>query len=127
MKPFPDDKFPDNLVIPRADRDYRIGMKAFPDHPMNRFRIVSFIHDATIRLQVLGHCRNNFSAWPVSWTLLFKATNPVSTCCSASTESEVFKGCFRILPVRSEKYWLQYPLVNPEESIAVMGIFSSEV
>jgi hypothetical protein len=42
-----------------------------------------------------------------------------------STEMEVFRKCFRSFPVRSGKLWLQYPLVNPEESIAVMGMLSS--
>ena len=41
---------PDNLVIPGTNRDNRIGMKVFPDQSMNRFRIVSFIHDVTIGL-----------------------------------------------------------------------------
>ena len=41
---------PDNLVLSGADRDNRIGMKIFPDDLMNRFRIVSFVHDVTIRL-----------------------------------------------------------------------------
>jgi len=39
---------PNNLIIPRADWDNRIGMKMFSDKPMNRFRIVSFVHDVTI-------------------------------------------------------------------------------
>ena len=39
---------PNNLNIPSADRDNRIGMKMFSDKPMNRFRIVSFVHDETI-------------------------------------------------------------------------------
>ena len=39
---------PDNLVIPGTNRDNLIGMKDFPDQSMNRFRIVSFIHDITI-------------------------------------------------------------------------------
>ena len=41
---------PDNLVIPGTNRDNRIGMKVFPDQPVNRFRVVSFVHDITIRL-----------------------------------------------------------------------------
>ena len=40
----------DNFVIPGADRDNGIGVKVFPDQSMNRFRIVSFIHDVTIGL-----------------------------------------------------------------------------
>jgi hypothetical protein len=39
---------PNILIIPRADWDNRVGMKMFSDKPMNRFRIVSFIHDVTI-------------------------------------------------------------------------------
>ena len=41
---------PDNLVIPGTNRDNLIGMKVSPDQSMNRFRIVSFIHDVTIGL-----------------------------------------------------------------------------
>jgi len=41
---------PDNLVLPGADGDNRISMKVFPDQSMNRFRVVSSIHDVTIRL-----------------------------------------------------------------------------
>ena len=40
----------DNLILPGADRDNRIGVEVFPDQPMNRFRIVSFIHNVTIGL-----------------------------------------------------------------------------
>jgi len=39
-----------NLILPGADWDNRIGMKVFPDQPMNRFRVVSFVHDVTIGL-----------------------------------------------------------------------------
>jgi len=40
----------DDLIIPGADWDNRIGVKVFPDQSMNCFRIVSFIHDVTIGL-----------------------------------------------------------------------------
>lgn len=39
-----------DLTIPSADGDDRIGVKDFPDPLMNCFRVVSFIHDITIRL-----------------------------------------------------------------------------
>jgi len=38
----------DNLVLPGTDGDNRIGVKVIPDQPVNRFRILSFIHDVTI-------------------------------------------------------------------------------
>jgi hypothetical protein len=41
---------PDNLVLPGANGDNRISMKVFPDQSMNGFRVVSSIHDVTIRL-----------------------------------------------------------------------------
>jgi hypothetical protein len=41
---------PNDLVIPGTNRDNRIGVKIFPDLSVNRFRIVSFIHDVTIGL-----------------------------------------------------------------------------
>ena len=41
---------PNNLIIPGTNRDNRISVKVFSDQSMNRFRIVSFIHDVTIRL-----------------------------------------------------------------------------
>jgi hypothetical protein len=41
---------PDYVIIPGADRDNRIGVKVFPDQPVNRFRVVSFVHNVTIRL-----------------------------------------------------------------------------
>ena len=41
---------PDNLILPGANGDNRISMKVFPDQSMNRFRVVSSIHDVTIRL-----------------------------------------------------------------------------
>ena len=40
----------DYVIIPGADWDNRIGVKVFPDQPVNRFRVVSFIHDVTIGL-----------------------------------------------------------------------------
>jgi hypothetical protein len=40
----------DNLIFPGTDRDYRIGVEVFPDQPVNRFRIVTSIHDVTIGL-----------------------------------------------------------------------------
>ena len=43
---------PDDFVIPGADRDNGIGVKVFPDQSMNRFRVVSFIHDVTIGLSI---------------------------------------------------------------------------
>jgi hypothetical protein len=39
-----------DFIIPGADGDNRIGVKIFPDQPMNCFRVVSFIHDVTIGL-----------------------------------------------------------------------------
>jgi len=41
---------PDHLIFPGADGDNRISMKVFPYQSMNRFRVVSSIHDVTIRL-----------------------------------------------------------------------------
>ena len=41
---------PDYVIIPGADWDNRIGVKVFPDQPVNRFRVVSFVHNVTIRL-----------------------------------------------------------------------------
>ena len=40
----------DDLIIPGADRDNRIGVEVFPDQAVNRFRIVSFVHDVAIGL-----------------------------------------------------------------------------
>jgi len=37
-----------NVIVPGADRDNRIRVKVFPDQSMNRFRVVSFVHDVTI-------------------------------------------------------------------------------
>lgn len=39
-----------NLVIPGADWDNRIGVEVFPDQPVDRFRVVPFVHNVTIRL-----------------------------------------------------------------------------
>jgi len=41
---------PDYVIIPGANWDNRIGMKIFPNQPVNRFRIVSFVHNVTTRL-----------------------------------------------------------------------------
>ena len=40
----------DYFIIPGADWDNRIGVEVFPDQPVNGFRVVSFVHDVTIRL-----------------------------------------------------------------------------
>jgi hypothetical protein len=40
---------PDYVIIPGANWDNRIGMEVIPDQSMNCFRVVSFIHDVTIR------------------------------------------------------------------------------
>jgi len=41
---------PDDLIIPGANRDNRIGAEVFPDKSVNHFRVVSFVHNVTIRL-----------------------------------------------------------------------------
>jgi hypothetical protein len=41
---------PDYVIIPGANWDNRISVKVFPDQPVNRFRVVSSVHDVAVRL-----------------------------------------------------------------------------
>ena len=41
---------PDYVIVPGANWDNRIGVKVFLVQPVNRFRVVSFVHNVAIRL-----------------------------------------------------------------------------
>ena len=53
---------PDNVVLPGANGDNRVGMEIFPDQPMNRFRIISSVHDITIGLSCFVTLSEQFTS-----------------------------------------------------------------
>jgi hypothetical protein len=93
----------DSLIIPETDRDDRISMEVFSDETMDHIRVVSSVHNITLRCSHGVTLSEQFPGMAGIWTRLFEAMNLVMTWCPVSTEIEVFRKCFRILPVRSEK------------------------